>query len=106
MAHLAMSMAFSGLPPIPMESMPGGHQSAPITGSCARTQSTTLSDGSSIANFDLFSEPPPFAATMTSTFSPGTNSTWVTAGVLSRVLMRLPSGSVSIEPRNGLSSLV
>ena len=43
--------------------MPGGHQPAPIVGTVFSTQSTIESDGLSIANFDLFSEPPPFAAT-------------------------------------------
>ncbi len=60
------------------ESMPGGHQSAPMVGTTESTQSTIESLGSSIANFDLFSEPPPLAATMTSTLSPGTSSTCVT----------------------------
>jgi hypothetical protein len=103
MAHFAISIAFSGEPPMPSESNPGGHQSAPMVGTMESTQSTTESDGSSIANFDLFSEPPPLAATITSTLSPGTSSTCVTAGVLSPVLFRLPSGSASIEARSGLS---
>jgi hypothetical protein len=46
------------------------------------------SDGFSITNFDLFSEPPPFAATITSTLSPGTTVMWTTAGVLSLVFFR------------------
>ena len=70
------------------------------------TQSTMLSFGSSIANFDLFSEPPPFAATITSTVSPGTSSTCTTAGVLSPVFLRAPSGSVRIEARSLLSGWV
>ncbi len=101
--HFAISIAFSGDPPMPSESNPGGHQSAPMVGTSARTQSTIESDGRRQANFDLFSEPPPFAATITSTSSPGTSSTCVTAGVLSPVLRRLPSGSASIEARSGLS---
>ncbi len=105
-AHLAISIAFSGVPPMPSESIPGGHQSAPIVGTTDSTQSTIESFGSSIANFDLFSEPPPFAATITSTLSPGTSSTCVTAGVLSFVLTRLPSGSASTEPRSLLSGFV
>ena len=44
-----------------------------------------------MTNFDLFSEPPPFAATVTSTVSPGTSSMWMTAGVLSFVLRALPT---------------
>ncbi len=68
---LASSIAFSAVPPMPMPSMPGGHQPAPILGSFSSTQSTTLSDGLSIANLDLFSEPPPLAATVTSTVFAG-----------------------------------
>ena len=67
----ASSMAFSAVPPTPMPSMPGGHQPAPIVGTVFSTQSTIESLGLSITNFDLFSEPPPFAATVTSTSSPG-----------------------------------
>lgn len=70
----AITIAFSAVPPIPMPSMPGGHQPAPIVGTVLSTQSTIESDGFSIANFDLFSEPPPFAATCTSILSPGTIS--------------------------------
>jgi hypothetical protein len=102
-AHFAISIAFSGEPPMPSERMPGGHQSAPIVGTIESTQSTMESLGRSMANFDLFSEPPPFAATITSTVSPGTSSTCVTAGVLSPVLTRLPSGSARMEARSGLS---
>ncbi len=106
MPHLAISIAFSGEPPMPSERIPGGHQSAPMVGTIDSTQSTMLSFGSSIANFDLFSEPPPFAATITSTVSPGTSSMWVTAGVLSFVFTRLPSGSATIEARSLLSAWV
>jgi hypothetical protein len=74
-----------------------------MVGTNESTQSTMLSEGSRQANFDLFSEPPPLAATITSTLSPGTSSTCVTAGVLSPVLFLLPSGSASIEARSGLS---
>ena len=49
---------------MPMPSMPGGHQPAPIVGTVFSTQSTMESDGSSITNLDLFSEPPPFAASL------------------------------------------
>ena len=73
-ASLASSIAFSALPPMPMPSMPGGHQPAPIVGTVFSTQSTIESDGFSITNFDLFSEPPPFAAIFTSTVLPGTSS--------------------------------
>ena len=52
--------------------MPGGHQPAPMVGTVFSTQSTIESDGLSMAIFDLFSEPPPLAATSTSTLSPGT----------------------------------
>ena len=70
----AISIAFSAVPPMPMPSIPGGHQPAPIVGTVFRIQSTIESDGFSIANFDLFSEPPPLAATCTSILSPGTIS--------------------------------
>lgn len=42
---LAISAAFSAVPPIPMPSMPGGHQPAPISGTVFSTQSTIESDG-------------------------------------------------------------
>ena len=71
-ASLASSIAFSAVPPMPMPSMPGGHQPAPIVGTVFSTQSTIESDGLSIANFDFASEPPPLAATITSTVLPGT----------------------------------
>ena len=67
------------------------------------TQSATESDGFSMANMDLFSEPPPLAATVISTRSPGTSSVWITAGVLSRVPARLPAGSATMEARSLLS---
>ena len=50
---LASSIAFSAVPPMPMPSMPGGHQPAPMVGTVFSTQSTIESDGLSIANFDL-----------------------------------------------------
>ena len=50
---------------------PGGHQPAPMSGTMSSTQSATESEGFSIANMDLFSEPPPLAATVISTRSPG-----------------------------------
>ncbi len=59
---------------MPIPSIPGGHQPAPIVGTVFRTQSTIESDGFNIVNFDLFSEPPPLAASFTSTVSPGTRS--------------------------------
>src|ERR1700743_2349747 len=94
-ASFASSIAFSAVPPMPMPSMPGGHQPAPMVGTVFSTQSTMESDGLSMANLDLASEPPPFAATMMSTVLPGTMDTLTTAGVLSRVFMRLPAGSGS-----------
>ena len=54
-------------------------------------------------NFDLFSEPPPFAAIVTSMVSPGTSSKCMTAGVLSRVFLRVPAGSATIDARSRLS---
>jgi len=41
----ASSIAFSGVPPMPMPRMPGGHQPAPIVGTVLSTQSTIESDG-------------------------------------------------------------
>ena len=96
-ASLASSIAFSAVPPMPMPSMPGGHQPAPMVGSVFTTQSTIESEGLSITNLDLFSEPPPLAAIFTSTVLPGTRSKCTTAGVLSRVLLRLPAGSETID---------
>ncbi len=72
-ASLASIMAFSAVPPIPIPSIPGGHQPAPIVGTVLSTQSTIESDGFSMASLDLFSEPPPFAATVISTLLPGTS---------------------------------
>ena len=71
---LASTIAFSAVPPMPMPSMPGGHQPAPIVGTVFSTQSTIESEGFSMTNFDLFSEPPPLAAMLTSTVLPGTSS--------------------------------
>ena len=102
-ASLASSIAFSAVPPMPIPSMPGGHQPAPIVGTVLSTQSSIESLGFSITNFDLFSEPPPLAATVTSTSSPGTSSTWNTAGVLSLVFLRANSGSSTTEARSRLS---
>ena len=48
---------------MPMPSIPGGHQPAPICGSISSTQSTMVSLGFIILNLDLFSLPPPLAAT-------------------------------------------
>jgi len=50
---LASSTAFSAVPPMPMPSIPGGHQPAPICGIISSTQSTIESDGLSILNFGL-----------------------------------------------------
>jgi hypothetical protein len=69
--------------------MPGGHQPAPIVGTVFSTQSTMESDGLSIANFDLFSEPPPFAATIDLDRVAGHELDVHTAGVLSFVFLRL-----------------
>src|ERR1700753_517673 len=77
---LAISIAFSAVPPRPMPSMPGGHQPAPIVGMVLSTQSTTESDGLSMTNLDLASLPPPLAATVTSTCAPLTRETSTTQG--------------------------
>ena len=100
---LASSMAFSAVPPMPIPNMPGGHQPAPMVGTVFRTQSTMESDGLSMTNLDLASEPPPLAATWTSTVAPGTSCMWITAGVLSRVFWRFPAGSARTEARRTLS---
>ena len=100
---LASITAFSAVPPIPIPSMPGGHQPAPIVGSVFSTQSTMLSLGFNITNFALFSEPPPLAATFTSISLPGTICVWMTAGVLSFVFFLAPAGSLKIEARSTLS---
>src|SRR5262249_21563655 len=73
-ASLASSIAFSAAPPMPIPSTPGGHQPAPIAGTVFSTQSTIESDGLSMMNLDLFSDPPPLAAMSTSTVLPGTSS--------------------------------
>ena len=73
-ARLVKMTAMPPEPTMPMPRMPGGHQPAPMVGSCCRTHSTMSSLGLRTAKRDLFSEPPPFAATMTSTLSPGTMS--------------------------------
>ena len=103
---LAISIAFSAEPPIPIPSIPGGHQPAPMVGTVFSTQSTRLSLGFRIANFDLFSDPPPLAASFTSTRSPGTSSTWTTAGVLSPVFLRAPMGGETMEARSTLSGFM
>ena len=100
---LASSIAFSAVPPTPMPSMPGGHQPAPMVGTVFSTQSTRLSLGFIMMNLLLFSLPPPLAATVTSSLSPGTTVMWMTAGVLSLVFLRSNSGSASTEARSGLS---
>ncbi len=100
----AISIAFSAVPPTPMPSMPGGHQPAPIVGTVFSTHSAIESEGLSIANLDFASEPPPLAATSTSTLSPGTSWTLITAGVLSLVFLRPKSDSSSTEARSGLSA--
>jgi len=103
---LAINIAFSAVPPMPMPSIPGGHQPAPMCGTVFKTQSTSESDGFSITNLVLFSEPPPLAATFTSTLLPGTTSMWITAGVLSLVFLRSNCGSATIDARSLLSTLL
>ncbi|CAC9656359.1 hypothetical protein [uncultured Gammaproteobacteria bacterium] len=102
----AISIAFSAVPPTPIPMTPGGHQPAPIVGIIFNTQSVTLSSGCKTANFALFSDPQPLAATIKSTLLPNTTFMWMTAGVLSLVLVLLKSGSSTIEARKGLFSLV
>jgi len=102
-ASFAINIAFSAVPPMPMPSIPGGHQPAPMVGTVCNTQSSTESEGLSIANFALASEPPPLAATSTASVAPGTISVLITAGVLSFVLRRANWGSSSTEARSLLS---
>ena len=99
----ARTIALSAVPPTPMPSIPGGHQPAPILGTVSSTQSTMESDGFSITNMALFSDPPPLAATVTSTLLPDTSSTCTTAGVLSPVFFRANSGSATIDGRRRFS---
>ena len=101
---LAINMAFSAVPPMPMPNMPGGHQPAPMVGTVFITQSTSESLGLSITNLLLFSLPPPLAATCTSTVLPGTTVMWMTAGVLSLVFFRSKCGSATMLARSGLSA--
>ena len=101
---LAISIAFSAVPPMPMPSMPGGHQPAPMVGTVFITQSSTLSLGLSMTNLLLFSLPPPLAATCTSTVLPGTTLMCTTAGVLSWVFLRSNCGSATIDARSTLSA--
>ncbi|MNR48038.1 hypothetical protein D3C85_1672220 [compost metagenome] len=91
---------------MPIPSMPGGHQPAPMVGTVFSTHSTTSSEGLSITILDLFSEPPPLAAMLTSTLLPWIMSMCTTAGALSLVFLRLPAGSASTLARRGLSGLV
>ena len=102
---LASVMQCSAVPPMPIPSIPGGHQPAPIWGSISSTQSTMLSLGFIILNFDLFSLPPPLAATSTETLLPGTMVTDSTHGVLSRVLRRVKAGAANTEARSLFSGL-
>ena len=101
---LAMSTAFSAVPPMPMPSMPGGHQPAPMVGTVFKTQSMTLSLGLSMTILDLFSLPPPLAATVMSNLLPGTICVKMTAGELSCVFLRANSGSATTEARSMLSA--
>src|ERR1035441_9412635 len=81
---LARVMAFSAVPPMPMPNMPGGHQPAPMVGTVLSTQSVMESEGLSMANLDLASEPPPLEATVMSRPSPAMSSTTTMAGGLDR----------------------
>ncbi len=103
-------MDFSAVPPMPMPSIPGGHQPAPMVGTVRTTQSATESVGLSMANFAFASEPPPLLATVMSTLletgaSPATSSTTTMAGVLSPVLRRVNAGSARMLGRRRLSGL-
>ena len=84
--------------------MPGGHHPAPSVSTVCTTQSATDPEGLSVVNFDLFSDPPPLAATSTSMVSPATISTVSMQGVLSPEFLRLPKGSTTTLARRGFSS--
>ena len=77
-----------------------------MVGTVFSTQSAMESDGFSMANFDLASEPPPLAATSTSTRLPGTICTLITAGVLSLVFLRAKSDSSRTDARSLLSGFM
>ena len=83
--------------------MPGGHQPAPMVGTVFSTQSSTLSLGLSMTILDLFSLPPPLAATVMSSLLPVTISVKITAGVLSWVFLRANCGSATTLARKVLS---
>ena len=90
---LASTIAFSAVPPMPMPSIPGGHQPAPISGTVSSTQSTIESrriqhrrTWTCSRSRRLWRRP------STSTVLPGTISTCTTAGVLSPVFFRVNSG--------------
>ena len=102
---LARTMDFSAVPPMPMPSIPGGHQPAPMVGTVFTTQSATESVGLSMANLALASEPPPLLATVMSSAEPGTSSTTTMAGVLSPVFLRVKAGSARMLGRRRLSGL-
>ncbi len=101
----AMTIAFSAVPPMPIPNIPGGHQPAPMPGTVFKTQSTTESEGLSMAKRLLASDPPPLEATVTSTSPPSTSSTTTIAGVLSPVLRRVKAGSSRMLGRRTLSAL-
>lgn len=103
-ACLASAITRSALPPTPMPRMPGGHQPAPRLSTVSTTQSATLPLGFSVVNLALFSDPPPLAATSTSTVSPATISTVSMQGVLSPEFLRAPNGSTTTLARSGLVS--
>ena len=64
------------------------------------------SPGRSMAKRDMFSQPKPLGITWMRSVSPGTISVWITAGVLSRVFLRPPAGSATIEARSTLSGCI
>ncbi|MNE99530.1 hypothetical protein D3C80_1982260 [compost metagenome] len=74
-----------------------------MVGMVLSTQSTMLSPGFIMIILDLFSEPPPLAATVMSTLLPGTSCVKITAGVLSLVFLRAKWGSATTEARSVLS---
>ena len=104
-ASLASSIAFSAVPPMPMPSMPGGHQPAPIVGTVFSTQSTMRSRRIQHHELGLvLASRRPWPRPSRRPCRRARARMWITAGVLSlRVLARRTCGSATIEARSLLS---
>ena len=101
-AFFASSMQCSAVPPMPTPTTSGG-QGLPLASSTARSTKLTMPSrpwpGRRIVMRLMFSQPPPLGMTLTLNASPGTRSTWMTAGVLSPVFLRAENGCVTIDFR-------